>query len=122
MPHRSKLSPLSQAIRFAMNEAGITMKKLGDELGITESAVSKMITNSSYSAKQLEAISRILKLEFNFQNGELPKLANGSHDADDPRHDIKFMIEMMQRVISAQADALKAKDDLISTLKEKQKE
>lgn len=121
MPSRSKLSPLSEAIRLAMEEAGITMKKLGKELDITESAVSKMLSNSSYSAKQLETISRILKVEFKINESD-KKSSNGSMDADDPRHDINFMIEMMQKVISAQADALRAKDDLISTLKEKKRE
>lgn len=118
---------ITRKVKTELKDRGIKQKDLAEYMGLSESALARLLSGESLKQHHMAKITSFLGVDLNFFNfnSNLKAVAdqeNRKENVKSANAEIEYLKEVIRtkdEVIKSKDESIKAKDDLIATLREK---
>lgn len=114
------MEKIANKIQAELKRAGKKQKDLAKFMGMHPAALSRLLSEETFNRESMIKISQFLGLDINFFNTESSLKSNHSSSKESTKND-NSEVDYLKEIIKVKDDLLKAKEELIATLKEKNK-
>lgn len=109
----------SNKIRKRLSEVGKSQRELAAYLGVSDYGLSKMISRGTFKSDNMLRIAKFLEVDINFFGLNYKEKSEnvGLNEAKESSTDVEYL----KQVIATKDEVIRAKDEIIATLREKLK-
>lgn len=101
-----------------MSDAGYSLTSLAKEIGVSRFGLEKMIDRGTFKTPYMLKIAKLLNVDLNFF-GNKADGASKLSVSKEPSEEYVTKIAYLERLVATKDEVIRAKDEIIATLKEK---